>query len=375
MGLTAALLGLAMAACGGGGNTPTVTSAASSSLTVTLTGLASVPGDVTVTGPGNYSHHLAATGTLTNLADGTYTITASTVYDNTQPGLGRAGGGTLGPEHLARYPWQPVQTVTIAGADQSATVLYPLPTWTAQIPDASALPAVTTVPMDFVLVPAGSFTMGSDAAEDSAMLNAQPPHTVTFTTAFYMAKTELTQAQWKAVMITNPSSYIVGDLYPVQSTSWDSIKASFLPALNAALPGLGFRLPSEAEWEYTCRGGTSTAYFFGTDDTDLNSYAWWWKNCFGPGAVGTRLPNPWGLHDMAGNVMEWTEDDGHPGYTGAPLDGSAWVDVPRGSSRVFRDGSFATLSWDCRSAYRHSDAPSYFKEIVGFRVLLPVPRT
>lgn len=350
-------------------------------LAVTITGLSSLNADVTVTGPSSYSHHLTATETLTGLADGTYTLTAATVTDTTQPGLGRGWGGstsgTLGPDHLQRYPYQPVQTVTVSGGAGTATVLYPAATLTVQIPKAGLS---GTVPMDFVLVPAGSFTMGSAATEDNYGLAATPAHTVTIGAAFYVAKTHITQAQWKAVMgATNNPSYFSGDTLPVEQVSWGAIRTpttGFLDKLNTAVTSYGFRLPSEAEYEYACRAGTTTAYFFGTDSTNLSTYANW--DGVSTSTVASLAPNPWGLYDIIGNVSHWLEDDGHDGYTSAPVNGSAWVDTPtRRTYRVLRGGSWGDGGdYYCRSAFRTDlIAPDGSDDVVGFRVVLPVPGT
>lgn len=355
----------------------TTVNLADASLAVTINGLGALPADVTVTGPASYTQHLTATQTLTGLAEGTYTITAATVTDATQPGLGRGNGGTLGPDYLRRYPMKAVQAVTASGGGATVTVDYPAATLTVQIPTKET--AVVTVPMDFVLVPAGSFTMGSDDPLDSQWQNAQPPHTVTIGEAFYVAKTHLTQAQWKAVMgATNNPSYHQGDTFPVEQVSWDMIRTpstGFLDQLNAAVPGQGFRLPSEAEYEYVCRAGTTTAYFFGADSTNLSTYANW--SGTNSSVAGALAPNPWGLYDITGNVWHWLEDDGHNGYTGAPVDGSAWVNTPtRSTYRVLRGSSWYVEGGDvCRSAIRTYVLPYGYWTYVGFRLVLSASGT
>jgi formylglycine-generating enzyme required for sulfatase activity len=351
------------------------TPVSTSSLTVTITGLSSLNADVTITGPSNYSHHLTATETLTGLMDGTYTLIAATVTDTTQPGLGRGNSGTLGPVNLQRHPYRPVQTVTVSSGAGTATVLYPAATLTVQIPKAGL---TGTVPMDFVLVPAGSFTMGSAATGDNYGLVATPAHTVTISEAFYVAKTHITQAQWKSVMgATNNPSWFSGDTLPMETVSWDAIRTpttGFLAQLQRAFAGYGFRLPSEAEYEYACRAGTTTAYFFGTDSTTLSTYA----NGSGVSTspVASFAPNPWGLYDIIGNVWHWVEDDVHSGYTSAPVDGSAWVDTPvRGSYRVLRGGSWIMGGGSCRSATRVGSTQGNHGSDIGFRVVLPVSGT
>jgi formylglycine-generating enzyme required for sulfatase activity len=321
-------------------------------VTVTITGSTGLDADVTVTGPGSYSEHLTATRTLTGLARGTYTITAKTVVEGT----------------VNRYPLKLTQTVAVNGAD-TATVYYPAATLTVSIP------ATPPVPMTFVLVPAGSFTMGDNGPNEGG-LGSLPTHPVTIGQAFYVAETELTQAQWTAVMGTNPSSF-PGNNHPVEGVSWNDIQTpstGFLAKLNTALSGHGFRLPTEAEWEYVCRAGTSKDFFFGDTNIEANlgTYAVWKTSS--TAEVKTKSPNPWGLYDILGNVWEWTGDDSHPDYTGAPVDGSAWVYSPRSGSCIRRGGCFRiSLSDYFRSAFRSFTNSAQPLDTLGFRLVMPAP--
>jgi len=145
---------------------------------------------------------------------------------------------------------------------------------------------------------------------------------------------------------------------------------SFIAALNS-YTGKIFRLPSEAEWEYACRAGTTTRFYWGDDasHTEIGDYAWWLGNSGNETRdVGGKLANALGLYDMSGNILEWCEDDWHDSYMGAPADGSAWADSPRGSYRVGRGGGSSTYSADCRSAYRFKLPPSATDSILGFRL-------
>jgi len=184
---------------------------------------------------------------------------------------------------------------------------------------------------------------------------------VTIAKGFYMGESEVTQAQWKAVMGTTPwkgEKYVKeGDGYPATFVSWDDAQ-EFMKKLAKA-SGRKVRLPSEAEWEYACRAGTKTTYSFGNSDRDLSDYAWWGgfldgnaKNEQYAHEVKTKKPNPWGLYDMHGNVYEWCEDK----YNAA--------------SRVLRGGCWYGNPEYCRSAYRYWGAPDLRDDDVGFRVVL-----
>ncbi len=231
----------------------------------------------------------------------------------------------------------------------------------------------------FCWIPPGNFMMGRYPGEQDSYSYEDPQHQVTFAQGFWMSKYEITQAQWRAIMGTNPS-YFTGDNKPVEQVSWDMIRQAngYLDKLNAAHPGNGFRLPSEAEWEYACRAGTTTRFYWGDDPgyTVINDYAWHYYNNtpYGTKEVGLKLPNAWGLHDMSGNVWEWCEDDWHDTYTGAPGNGSAWVALPRSSYRVLRGGSWDVYyNWYLRSANRYWTLPVSRYDVTGvFRVLVSV---
>jgi formylglycine-generating enzyme required for sulfatase activity len=234
------------------------------------------------------------------------------------------------------------------------------------------------VPLRMVWIPAGTFMMGRYADEQDSWEGEDPRHQVTVP-GFWMAKYELTKRQWQAVMGTTPWSgydYVLDDLdSPAVWVSWDDAKA-FITELNTDT-GLTFRLPSEAEWEYACRADTTTRFYWGDDPdyTLIDDYAWWWGNTWGANeeeayahVVGLKLPNAFGLYDMSGSVWEWCEDDWHSSYTGAPTNGSAWVDSPRGSSRMARGGGWHVSGDNCRSAGRCLSNPSFTRHGFGFRL-------
>jgi len=229
-------------------------------------------------------------------------------------------------------------------------------------PSAKAgVPAVNSIGMRFVPIPAGTFTMGEG--------KTATPHKVTLTQEFHLGQYEVTQEQYEQVMGTNPSQF-KGPQNPVEKVSWDDAvefcrKLSAMPAEKKA--GYVYRLPTEAEWEYACRAGTKTTYSFGDSDSELGDYAWYNENSGNTThPVGGKKPNPWGLYDMRGNVWEWCQDwyGDYPSGSVTDPTGSA-----SGSSRVYRGGSWLYNSDYCRSAIRFGDPPDRRDYNLGFRVL------
>jgi formylglycine-generating enzyme required for sulfatase activity len=210
--------------------------------------------------------------------------------------------------------------------------------------------------MSFVYVPAGNFMMGDTLGVGSE--DEKPVHNVTIANGFWMGMYEVTQAEWQAVMNSNPSFTPACPTCPVERVSWDEVQ-TFLTTLNA-MTEKTFRLPSEAEWEYAARSGGENQKYSGTsDDALLGDYAWFYDNGYDVNGlrtypVGTKIPNGLGIYDMSGNVWEWVEDDFHNSYTGAPADGSAWVDSPRGLYRIYRGGGWASGPNYVRSALRQN---------------------
>ncbi|WP_321416501.1 SUMF1/EgtB/PvdO family nonheme iron enzyme [uncultured Methanomethylovorans sp.] len=222
-----------------------------------------------------------------------------------------------------------------------------------------------SIGMEFVLIHAGEFHMGSN--ENSY---EEPVHKVKISKPFYLSKYLVTQKEWKAVMGTDPS-YFKGDNNPVENFSWNDVQ-EFVKKLNAKEGTNKYRLPSEAEWEYACRAGTTTSYSFGDIESKLRDYAWYDNNSGGnTHPVGQKKPNPWGLYDMHGNVLEWCQDKYHANYKDAPTDGSVWKDGS-GSSRISRGGSWFDIASYCRSANRLSRDPDSSSIFLGFRLLRTV---
>lgn len=215
--------------------------------------------------------------------------------------------------------------------------------------------------IELVYVPAGSFMMGANSLYEFET----PAHQVTFKESFYMGKYEVTQAQWKSVMGTNPSSF-KGNNLPVEQVLWNEVK-EFVRKLNEMNDGYAYRLPSEAEWEYACRAGTTGDY-----PGKLSEMAWYSENSGNKThAVGGKQPNAWGLADMHGNVWEWCQDSYHDSYNGAPTDGSAWLGGGDQKSRVLRGGSFVEEASDLRCAHRWGYSTDY-RLPWGFRVVAVV---
>jgi formylglycine-generating enzyme required for sulfatase activity len=244
--------------------------------------------------------------------------------------------------------------------------------------------------MKFQLIPGGSFLMGSsDDDVQEALASAklyredaklewftdeQPQHRVTIAAPFYLGAHQVTQAQWKEVMGDNPSHFN-GDSLPVENVSWDDVQV-FLIRLNRRNDGWKYRLPSEAEWEYACRAGTTTPFSFGDTITSAQVNYDGRYPFFGAQKgkyrgkttpVGSFPPNAWGLYDMHGNVREWCQDAWHKNYDGAPNDGSAW-EQGSDNQRVVRGGSWDGGARYCRSAYRFRGAPDFRFDGVGVRL-------
>jgi len=220
--------------------------------------------------------------------------------------------------------------------------------------------------MEFVLIPGGSFMMGSPSNEVGREDDESPQHRVTLK-PFYIMTTEVTQKMWKEVMSGNPSSF-TGDNLPVEMISWDDCQ-NFLRKLNQCDPGKGYRLPTEAEWEYACRAETTTRFCVGGSDSDLKRAGWYTGNSVSmTHPVSQKDPNTWGCNDMHGNVWEWCEDWYHDSYSGAPTDGSAWT-AGGGTSRVLRGGSWDDNARCCRSTNRFRGNPDISDINYGFRVV------
>ena len=254
--------------------------------------------------------------------------------------------------------------------------------------------------MEFVWIEPGTFTMGSTEEQEQSLRsrgmwidwfeNEHPAHEVRISQGFWLGKYEITQSQWEAGVGINPSywlekygitqsqweegveinpSYFKGIDRPVENISWDDVQ-EFLDLLNDEAGGNLYRLPTEAEWEYACRAGISGLWSFGDDESLIGDYAWYYDNNSPTGTkeVGTRLPNPWGLYDMYGNVWEWCQDKWAADY----YSNSPNIDPAgpaAGSNRVLRGGHFFSFARGGRSALRDFYARDDQLNIIGARLL------
>jgi formylglycine-generating enzyme required for sulfatase activity len=242
-------------------------------------------------------------------------------------------------------------------------------------------------PTNLVFIPPGTFRMGSPTNEVGRFDEEGPQTEVTISRGFWMGKYLVTQGDYLALMGTNPSYFTTKDSdgnpispdlsRPVESVSW-SDASNYCEVLTQRERTAGriatnslYRLPTEGEWEYACRAWTSTRFSYGDDPgyTNLTDYAWYMDNAEGmTHPVGQKLPNPWGLYDLHGNVWQWCQD----WWTG-PLPGGLALDPkgrPNGDYRVVRGGDWYVFTWNCRSAYRRSGDPQFSPSNYGFRIVL-----
>ena len=241
------------------------------------------------------------------------------------------------------------------------------------------------IQLEMIMIPGGTFMMGSPETEEGSTDDERPQHPVTIK-GFCLGKYQVTQAQWKAVaafpqvnreLKPNPS-YFTGDNRPVEHVSlYDAVE--FCSRLSQ-YTGRTYRLPSEAEWEYACRAGTTTPFHFGeTITTDLANYDG--GSSYGQGSEGVyreettevgsfEVANNFGLYDMHGNVWEWCQDHWHSNYEGAPTDGSVWLNNEKGTNlKLLRGGSWGSNPVSCRSACRNLNDLDFNNYNIGFRVV------
>jgi formylglycine-generating enzyme required for sulfatase activity len=245
------------------------------------------------------------------------------------------------------------------------------------------------VSLTMVKISEGEFIMGSPTGEETSTEHERPQHLVKVPD-FYMDQTLVTQAQWQRIMGYNPSKFTGDGGLPLEQVSWLEAQ-EFCKKLSKRVQR-EYRLPSEAEWEYACRSGTTTPFYFGkTISSEVVNYrAQEWLNLstdikYGDGKTGefrnrTTLinefsPNAFGLYDLHGNLSEWCLDHWHDNYQGAPSDGSAWLSNNDKANRIMRGGAWGNFPRNCRSARRKSFALDKRSDYFGFRVVCDIYRT
>lgn len=327
-------------------------------------------GDVADDGPGRNGlfteRLLAHIGTPGLSVDQMFRLVANDVVDRTRNS----------PKRQRPWPegWLSSEFYLVPGAvvpsPRSIEPVVPVVAQTGQtIKDCADCP-------ELVLLPKGSFVMGSPDSEPERENYEGPQRTVKIDYTLAVGRYEITQGQWKAVMGSNPSNFSAcGDTCPVENVSWDMAQ-EYLKKLNAK-SGQQYRLLSEAEWEYAARAGTKTPFHTGKTITPLLAnfdgnftYNGSAKGVFRKTTtkVGSFDANVFGLHDMHGNVWEWVEDVWHDNYTGAPTDGSAWKVGGDAARRVLRGGSWYYDPRILRSAFRYGLAPDGRGVNSGFRI-------
>jgi formylglycine-generating enzyme required for sulfatase activity len=228
--------------------------------------------------------------------------------------------------------------------------------------------------LEMACIPGGNFVMGASDSEAKFAQTARPQHPVKIQ-PFYMSRYPITQLQYQSLMGNNPA-YFTGDLYPVENV--DYVRAVEFCKKLAAKTGRDYRLPSEAEWEYACRAGTTTPFHYGAtlmsdfancDGRESYERAPESECCYSTTAVGSFSPNAFGLYDMHGNVWEWCSDHWQENYQQANDDGKPWLNGDR-NYRVLRGGSWSSPPCDCRSASRCPMSTLYRDRTTGFRVAL-----
>ncbi|MBD2319461.1 formylglycine-generating enzyme family protein [Phormidium tenue] len=240
-------------------------------------------------------------------------------------------------------------------------------------------------------IPAGTFLMGSPDNEEGRLDNKESPQHRVSVPSFFMAKYPVTQSQWRIVSkmpqvklkLKQNQSQFKGDTRPVEQVSWHEA-IEFCARLTNHTKRQ-YRLPTEAEWEYACRAGTTTPFHFGeTISPELANYDA--SSAYGDGVTGEyrqettpvdhfKIANDWGLSDMHGNVLEWCQDHWHSNYEGSPEDGSAWLTDKSDANRVIRGGSWNYVPRFCRSASRVGNSPDVRDNNLGFRVSCSAPAT
>jgi len=280
---------------------------------------------------------------------------------------------------------------SISPTNTPNNISTPTPTSTPTPDNPSELTVMLpdNIPLELVRIPAGTFMMGSPDDEIGRWEPNETQHQVTITKDFYFGKYAVTQAQYQAVMNVNPSYFQNKPSNPVEQVSWYDV-VQFCNELSkkdgltqvydesswtANWAANGYRLPTEAEWEYACRAGTTTRFYWGDDPsyTEINDYCWYGENnsLYGSQEVGQKIPNAYGLFDMSGNLHYWCHDRWQVQYTENVITDPGGPDS--GRNRVYRGGHWGGIARYCRSASRHYGLPDIKSDKIGFRLLRTCP--
>jgi formylglycine-generating enzyme required for sulfatase activity len=270
--------------------------------------------------------------------------------------------------------WLSAGLLLLPGCERAPGTDEPKPTKARPGQNALQTPSAPSTPTEMVRIPGGLFQMGDSQEVDAT------PHPVTVG-AFFMDKTLVTQDLYEKTMGENPSRW-KGGRNPVEQVRWSdavrfcnrrSERAGLRPCYDLKtwkcdFDADGYRLPTEAEWEYACRAGTSTAYFFGDDPSKLGDYGWFDKNSGGhPRPVGQKQPNAWGLFDICGNLWEWCNDFYSVDYySKSPMTDPKGPDT--GQTKVVRGGAWRFSAQRCRSGYRYNENPGYADVCFGYDI-------
>jgi formylglycine-generating enzyme required for sulfatase activity len=278
------------------------------------------------------------------------------------------------------------QEFEIVKVDATGKIITPSTVGTAKV----FKEPLKDVGLEMVAIPSGKFMMGSPESEHDRFKSESPQHEVTVQ-PFFIGKYPVTQAQWQAIANTpkierelkpNPSRFTKDNNLPVEQVFWEEA-VEFCARLSRET-GRDYRLPTEAEWEYACRAGTKTPFYFGqtitgklanynTDTTYAQERKV--KSKGKMTSVGTYPPNAFGLYDMHGNVWELCLDHWHNNYEGAPIDGRVWLLENENPRHVMRGGSWYDNPRNCRSATRNNNTSDNRDYVIGFRVVCEIPRT